>query len=314
MKVYVDGQHGTTGLLVKERLLNHPEVELITIPYEQRHDLDIRKSKLNDADVVFLCLPDDAARQAVQWIQNERTRIIDASTAHRTHEDWNYGFPEHSPAYREGIASGRLVANPGCHATAAISLMQPLVSEQIVIPSYGFTFHSITGYTGGGKQMIAEYESHKRGEEDAYKVPRPYAMGLTHKHIPEIVKHVGLDTTPIMMPIVGDFPRGLAVTIPLYRSQLKDRLTKDQLVDLYSEYYKEAPMIHVHRADDPEGLYQGMFDIKGGQGKNNLEIFIYGNDENYQVISRIDNLGKGASGAAIQNMNIMMGMKEDMTL
>ncbi len=314
MKVYVDGQHGTTGLLVNERLIEHPEVELMTIPYNQRHDVEVRKKKLNEADFVFLCLPDEAAKEAVKLIENERTRIIDASTAHRIHEDWSYGFPEHSIAYRKNIIKNRLVANPGCHATAAISLIQPLVVEGIVESCHHFSFHSITGYTGGGKQMIADYETEDGDNREIYHVPRPYGMGLTHKHVPEIVKHTGLVSTPIMMPIVGPFPRGLAVTVPLFKEQLKDRLTKVQLVDFYRTYYAQAPMIHVHEVDDPSGLVKGMFDVKGTQGKNHLDLFIYGNEEQYQVISRIDNLGKGASGAAIQNMNIMMGIKEDTAL
>ncbi|QLC49264.1 N-acetyl-gamma-glutamyl-phosphate reductase [Methanolobus zinderi] len=306
-KIYVDGQHGTTGLLVNERLANHPEVEILEIPYEKRHDRELRKNLLNEADLVFLCLPDEAVEDTVGLVTNPNTKIIDASTANRINDSWAYGLPELSAAHREKVAGASRVSNPGCHATASIVALYPLVEEGIISKETAVPLFSITGYTGGGKKMIETYET---TELQAYKAPRQYALGLTHKHVPEIMVQSGLKVNPILMPVVSNFPRGLAVTLPLSVKDLEISVTKQALYELYRKYYGDSIFIRVHVVDETEDLVDNAFDVQGSNDTNYLDLYIYGNEEQIQVISRLDNLGKGASGAAIQNMNIMLGMDE----
>lgn len=310
-KVYVDGQHGTTGLLVNERLENHPLVEILTIPFEDRHNKDLRVQLLNEADVVFLCLPDDAAKEAVTLITNPNTKIIDASTAHRTDDNWAYGFPELSENHLELVKGCRYLSNPGCHATASIAALYPLVSEGIISDEMQLSIFSITGYSGGGKQMIHQYE---HTDSIAYKAPRQYALSLEHKHVPEIMKRAGLKKMPIFMPVVANFARGLAVTIPFTLEQMDKPMSKSELATFYKHYYKDAHYINVHDADNMDELVDNCMHIQGNNDTNYLDIFIYGNEEQIQIISRLDNLGKGASGAAIQNMNIMLGLEETIGL
>ncbi|MBN2109975.1 MAG: N-acetyl-gamma-glutamyl-phosphate reductase [Methanosarcinaceae archaeon] len=306
-KVYVDGQHGTTGLLVNERLAEHPEVEILEIPYEKRHDRELRAKLLNEADMVFLCLPDEAVEDTVGLITNPNTRILDASTANRINDAWAYGLPELSARHREKVAVSDRVSNPGCHATASIVPLYPLVKEGIISRETAVPLFSITGYTGGGKKMIQTYET---TDEQAYKAPRQYALGLTHKHVPEIMVHSGLNVRPIFMPVVSSFPRGLAVTLPLSVKDLEKPVTKKSFYELYRKYYGDTSFIRVHAADETKDLVDNAFDVQGSNDTNYLDLYIYGNDEQIQVISRLDNLWKGASGAAIQNMNIMFGMDE----
>jgi len=306
-KVYVDGQHGTTGLLVNERLADHPQVEILEIPYEKRHDRELRKKLLNEADLVFLCLPDEAVAEAVSLITNPDTKIIDASTANRVNEAWAYGLPELSAAHRNKIAGASRVSNPGCHATASIVALYPLLEEGIISRETAAPLFSITGYTGGGKKMIETYETTK---ERAYKAPRQYALGLNHKHVPEIMVHSGLKVKPIFMPVVSNYPRGLAVTLPLSVKDLEKPLTKQGLHELYQKYYGDSTFIRIHTVDETKDLVENAFDVQGSNDTNYLDLYIYGNEEQIQVLSRLDNLWKGASGAAIQNMNIMLGMDE----
>lgn len=306
-KIYVDGQHGTTGLLVNERLANHPQVEILEIPYEKRHDRELRKKLLNEADLVFLCLPDEAVEEAVGLITNPITRIIDASTANRVNEAWAYGLPELSAAHRDKVAKSSKVSNPGCHASAAIVALYPLVQEGIISRETAVPLFSITGYTGGGKKMIETYET---TTERAYKAPRQYALGLNHKHVPEIMVHSGLKVKPIFMPVVSNYPRGLAVTLPLSVKDLEKPVTKQGLYELYQKYYGDSIFIRVHTVDETKDLVDNAFDVQGSNDTNYLDLYIYGNEGQIQVISRLDNLWKGASGAAIQNMNIMLGMDE----
>jgi len=331
-KVYVDGQHGTTGLLVNERLKNHPKVEILDIPFEERHNKELRIQLLNEADVVFLCLPDDAAKESVALITNPKTKIIDASTAHRVDENWTYGLPELNAQQRVAIEQATYVTNPGCHSTAAIIALYPLIQEGILSHEAQLTLLSVTGYSGGGKQMIETYE---KTLELAYKAPRQYAFNMNHKHIPEMMKYARLETQPLFMPIVSNFERGLAVTVPLAKSQLniggqqKDNQQKDiqskdiqpknnqpkniqpkDIVEIYKRYYADSYFIQVHELNDPSGLVDGGFNVQGCNQTNNLDLYVYGNDEQFHIISRLDNLGKGASGAAIQNMNIMLGIDE----
>ncbi|WP_292461494.1 N-acetyl-gamma-glutamyl-phosphate reductase [Methanolobus sp.] len=306
-KIYVDGQHGTTGLLVNERLADHPEVEILEIPYEKRHDKELRKKLLNEADLVFLCLPDEAVAEAVGLITNPNTKIIDASTANRVNETWAYGLPELSAAHRDRVAVASRVSNPGCHATASIVALYPLLEEGIISRETAVPLFSITGYTGGGKKMIETYET---TTERAYKAPRQYALGLNHKHVPEIMVHSGLKVKPIFMPVVSNYPRGLAVTLPLSVKDLEKSLTKQGLYELYQKYYGDSTFIRIHTADETKDLVDNAFDVQRSNDTNYLDLYIYGNDEQIQVISRLDNLWKGASGAAIQNMNIMLDMDE----
>lgn len=306
-KVYVDGQHGTTGLLVNERLEKHPLVEILTIPYEERHNKDLRIQLLNEADVVFLCLPDDAAKEAATLVTNPETKIIDASTAHRTNDQWVYGLPELSQNHLELVKGSHHLSNPGCHATASIAALYPLVSAGIISDELQLNIFSITGYSGGGKQMIHKYE---HTDSIAYNAPRQYALSLEHKHVPEIMKRAGLKKKPVFMPVVSNYARGLAVTIPLTLEQMDKPMDKTELAKFYKNYYKDAFYVNVHDADNMEALVDNCVHIQGSNDTNYLDIFVYGNDEQIQIISRLDNLGKGASGAAIQNMNIMLGIDE----
>lgn len=310
-KVYVDGQHGTTGLLVNQRLEKHPDVKIISIPFEERHNKELRVQLLNEADVVFLCLPDEAAKESVALIRNENTKVIDASTAHRTDPTWTYGFPELSQELRTAIQNSKRVSNPGCHATAAVSIVNPLVKACILDPKAPLCLTSITGYSGGGKQMIEAYQT---SELPAYKAPRQYALNLTHKHLPEIVCRGGLEKNPIFMPYVSNFERGLALTVPLHQEFLQKKISKQEVYQVLHNYYGESNFIKVHQPDDKDSLVDGGIDVQASNNTNDLDLFIYGNDEQIQIIARLDNLGKGASGAAIQNMNIMLGLNETLGL
>ena len=315
--VYVDGQAGTTGLQIIQRLSGHPDVRLAIIPENERKDEAVRRRYINDAAVVFLCLPDPAAEEAVTLIEpdNKRTRVIDASTAHRTRTDWVYGLPELSGERREAIKSARRVANPGCHATAFLLSVSPLVKAGLIPADYPIACHSITGYTGGGKPMIAEYEDQRRGElYPDYDAPREYALGQAHKHLPEMHLYSGLTFAPAFSPIVADFPRGLAVFTPLAARLLSaagKKTTPGMLWETLAAHYEGSPLVNVLP-------YEGGASCDGKSYLNAMacndtdraELFVLGNDENIILACRLDNLGKGAGGAAIQNMNIMTGLPE----
>ena len=307
-KVYVDGQHGTTGLLVNERLEKHPKVKLLKIDYKERHNMEQRKKLLNEADIVFLCLPDDAAKESASMITNPETKIIDASTAHRIHEKWAYGFAELSDDHRKKIEHTQRLSNPGCHATAAISVLFPLIKAGIIDSQTNLSMFSITGYSGGGKQMMATYNENIDG---AYNAPMQYALDLDHKHVPEIMTHSGLGKRPLFMPVVSNFERGLAVTIPIFKEELKKTLTREACAKALQDHYKDAHFVRVHSVDDTSTLIDRRMNIQMNNDTNYLDIFIYGNETQFQFIACLDNLGKGASGAAIQNMNIMLGLKEN---
>lgn len=310
-KVYVDGQHGTTGLLVRERLLQHPMVQLLEIDYNSRHDVNVRQSLMNQADVVFLCLPDDAAKASVKMIQNPSACIIDASTAHRIDETWAYGFPELSESHRDHIKSNKRVSNPGCHATAAIGLIYPLIQKGILKSDEPLAFYSITGYSGGGKKMIHTYET---SDNMVYQAPRQYALNLNHKHVKEMMKQSGLENKPLFTPIVSNYKRGLAVTIPLYKTSLMNVNSAEAISEFYKDYYKVENFVRVFQGNSDKPLVDGAINIQGCNDTNRLDIMIYDNEDQIQLIARLDNLGKGASGAAIQNMNIMLGLDESLGL
>ena len=301
--VFIDGREGTTGLQIYDRLMSRRDIRLLSIPEELRKDTEARKERIDRADIVFLCLPDAAAKEAVSLCQNPNSKIIDASTAHRTAEGWAYGVPELSCDFRSAVAKGKRIANPGCHASGFISLVYPLVKEGLVSPDYPFVAHSVTGYSGGGKKMIASYEAPERDKE--LDSPRQYGLTLSHKHLPEMTKVCALSHAPVFNPIVADYYCGMCVTVPLYAELMKVKLTPQKLADFYRGFYAGAKFISV---DDAPHSFLGANHLAGS---NRMEIFIGGNAEQLLLCSRFDNLGKGASGAAVQNMNIALGFDEE---
>lgn len=314
-KVFVDGLSGTTGLKIHERLALYSELEMITIDYDKRRDPAERSKCLNEADIVFLCLPDDAAKEAVSLVTNPNTRIIDASTAYRTADDWTYGLPELSADHRKAIMQSKRVSNPGCHATAFILSAYPLIAHQIMSPDYPVTCQSLTGYSGGGKTLIEKYEQND-GKNDYTKAPRPYALTLNHKHLPEMTKHSGLTEAPLFIPILGNNYKGLAIMLPLYTKLLSKQLTPQNLHEVLCEHYQKERFVKVMPYMQEADLFDGALDITACNDSNIAEIFVFGNQAKGTavIMTRLDNLGKGASGAAIQNMNIMLGFDEGLHL
>ncbi|MBE6992847.1 MAG: N-acetyl-gamma-glutamyl-phosphate reductase [Ruminococcaceae bacterium] len=304
-KVFIDGREGTTGLRIDSMLENRSDIEIIPISAELRKDETERGRLMNMADVVFLCLPDSAAREAVKLVTNDHTRIIDASTAHRTADNWAYGFAELSAEHRRKIETYQYISNPGCHATGFISLVYPLVKMGILPADAYLTCHSITGYSGGGKKMIAQYEAEER--DFALFSPRQYGLGLNHKHLPEMKKQSCIDHEPIFNPVVADFPRGMATTVPLHLGQLTKAYTAGDIRKAYAEFYAGQQLIEIMPEGQPEG---GFLETNAVVDSNLLQIFVFGEGERLEVVSRFDNLGKGASGAAVQNMNICLGLDE----
>ncbi len=302
-KVFIDGKEGTTGLQIYERLSKRKDISLITLSDEKRKDISARKDCINKADIVFLCLPDDAARESVSLCENPETKIIDASTAHRTADGWAYGFPELSKQFRDGVATSKRIANPGCHASGFVSLVYPLVSNGLVGADYPFVAHSITGYSGGGKKMIAEYESEDRAIQ--LSSPRQYGLTLKHKHLPEMTKVCKLAHSPIFNPIVSNFYSGMCVTVPLYTSLMQEKKSVEKLKEFFKDFYAGAKFISVAE-DEEKFLPANTF-----SGTNKMQIYVGGNDEQILLCSRFDNLGKGASGAAVQNMNVALGLYDD---
>ncbi|SEK85700.1 N-acetyl-gamma-glutamyl-phosphate reductase [Roseateles sp. YR242] len=305
--VYVDGQEGTTGLRINEYLARRNDVELLRIDPDKRKDPAERARLLNAADVAFLCLPDAASREAAAMVTNPKTCLIDASTAHRTAPGWAFGLPELAHGQREAIRASKRIANPGCHATAFILAVRPLVDAGLLPRDARVTATSITGYSGGGKSMIAEYEA---GGNAQLASPRPYALGLAHKHIPEMMTHTGLQVAPVFMPIVGNFYKGLAVTVPLHLSDLRAGTTPQQVRDALAAHYEGERFIRVMPLRDPQTLASGFFDVQADNDTNNVDLFVFGNEQQILVMARLDNLGKGASGAAVQSMNVHLGVDE----
>lgn len=304
-KVYIDGQSGTTGLQIYDRIGQREDLELLRIPEELRHDPDERKKYLNSADIVFLCLPDEGAREAVSFIDNPNVRVIDASTAHRTNPDWTYGYPELSKVQREAIRTSKRVANPGCHATGFISTTAPLVAMGVIPKDYPMSCYSLTGYSGGGKKMIAEYEA--KGRSELLDAPGIYGLNLKHKHLPEMQTVTGLAYPPVFMPVVDDYYKGMATTIMLQNRLLPGQPSAEEICAKLADYYRNEHFVSVVPfGENDSKLYANKL-----AGTNRLEIVVCGHEEQTTVTALFDNLGKGASGAAVQNMNIMLGLPEE---
>lgn len=298
-KVFIDGSAGTTGLRIYERLSCREDVEILSLPEEKRKDPISRKEMINQADVVFLCLPDDAARESVSLVENPNTVVIDASTAHRTLPDWAYGFPELSKAHEEKILSSKRIAVPGCHASGFIALVYPLVEAGLLGKDVLLTCHSITGYSGGGKKMIADYESEDR--KLLLDAPRQYALGQQHKHLKEMKAMTRIDNAPIFSPIVADFYSGMTVTVPLFKGQLL-KGDAETVKEVYRNKYQNEFVQYVETLDEG-GLLSGL----AVSGKDCMKVTVAGNEERILLIAGYDNLGKGASGAAVECMNMAIG-------
>lgn len=310
-RAFVDGQEGTTGLRIHEYLAQRDDIEVLRIDADKRKDTAERARLLNAADVAFLCLPDGAAREAAKLVTNPNTCLIDASTAHRTAAGWAFGLPELAPAQRALIRNGKRISNPGCHATAFILLLRPLVDAGLVPAGLAVSATSITGYSGGGKSMIEQFEA---GGDPRLAAPRPYALTLGHKHIVEMMSHTGLKTKPVFMPVVGNFYKGLSVSVPLHLSQLKPGTTPELLQETFEQRYADERFIRVMPLRDPGTLEDGFFDVQACNDTNRVDIFVFANDTQVILMARLDNLGKGASGAAVQSMNLHLRLDEGLGL
>jgi len=308
-KVFIDGEAGTTGLQIRERLMGRDDLRLVSIDPDKRKDPAARAAMLNDADAVILCLPDDAAKEAVALIENPAVKVIDASTAHRTTPGWTYGFPELDGEQRARVAASTRVSNPGCYATGAIALVRPLVSTDLMPADLPVSFNAVSGYSGGGKAMIAEFED-KTSPHYTDVAFRLYALGLGHKHLPEIQAHGGLLTRPIFSPAVGRYAQGMLVELPLHLGMMNSSASLAQIHAVLAEHYAGEPFVEV--ASLAEAKAVGTLDPEGLNGTNRLKLFVFGSETSGQarLVALLDNLGKGASGAAVQNLNLVLGLKE----
>jgi N-acetyl-gamma-glutamyl-phosphate reductase len=307
--VFIDGQEGTTGLQIHERLKSRTDITLLEISDQDRKNPQVKKHLLNQADLVLLCLPDEASKESVTLIENNKTKVIDSSTAFRTAEGWTYGIPELNKQQRDLIKKTKRLSNPGCHATGFIMALYPLIHEQIVPVDYPVFVQSLTGYSGGGKKLIAVYESGE-SKKERLKAPRHYALSLQHKHLAEMQKVPGLKYPPFFTPIVDDYYQGMVVSIPLLSRLLLKKVSAPDVRQILADYYQSEPFVRVIPFESAPFLDNGFLSPLECNQTNRIDLFVFGNQEQILLTARLDNLGKGASGAAVQNMNIMLGVEE----
>ena len=307
-KIFIDGSEGTTGLRIYERFEGRDDIELLRISGELRKDVNERKRLINESDITFLCLPDAVARESVSLVENENVKIIDTSTAHRTEEGWAYGFPELSEKHRDAIINGKRIAVPGCHATGFMAVVYPLIAGGLLPKDYPVSAFSLTGYSGGGKKMIAEYEEEGRNKDTF--APREYALTQQHKHLKEMKAITGLTREPLFSPIVADYYSGMVVSVPVYTEFLSKCKNPKEMTEYFANYYKDQKFVQVVE-NGSEDLYGGMLAGNTLSGWDGLKIYITGNEERMVLSAQFDNLGKGASGAAVQCLNILLGCAED---
>lgn len=298
-KVFIDGKAGTTGLRIYERLESFGNIELISLSEEKRKDRECRREALNSADIAFLCLPDDAAREAVSLIENEKTVVIDTSTAHRTLDGWAYGFPELSTQHRKKLENSKRIAVPGCHASGFIALVYPLIEAGALDGTEKLSCFSLTGYSGGGKKMIGEYEEEP---EELLSAPRQYGLTQNHKHLKEMTKITGLNSAPVFCPVVSSFYSGMEVTVPLFKSDLKNGFDFVKIKEIYKNKYNSALVKYEENLNENGFISAGLL-----SGKDNMIVSVFGNEERMILTARYDNLGKGASGAAVECLNMVLG-------
>ena len=305
-KIYVDGEHGTTGLQILDRLADRSDIQLLSMPHEDRRNPDVRKALLNEADFAVLCLPDDASREAATMVADGDTRLIDASTAHRTDPNWTFGFKELDPGHDKVIAKSRFVSNPGCYSTGAIALIRPLTKSGLLGKDALLSINAVSGYTGGGKGLIAQMEDATR--EDAISAPLfLYATGLTHKHVPEITTYGLLENAPLFSPSVGRFPQGMIVQLPLHMATLNGACKQDVHACLADHY---AGSEHVRVAPLAESADVSRLDATALAGKDTMDLHVFGHDKQVNLVALLDNLGKGASGACVQALDLMLASRD----
>lgn len=308
VRVFIDGKEGTTGLRIFDRLADRPEVSMLTLPEDKRKDPEARRACLQEADIAILCLPDAAARESVALAQGSRARILDTSTAHRVENGWAYGFPELSDAHRKAVMEGKQVAVPGCHASGFIALTAPMVKSGLLPEDAQLSCFSLTGYSGGGRKMIAEYEAAQRSP--ALDSPRQYGLSQAHKHLPEMQRVPGLKTPPLFAPVVADYYSGMEVTVPLFRNQLRcGEHPVQEVTECLKAHYAGSRVVHVASAEDVAAM-NGFIPAGEMSGRDDMLLMVLGNDERLQLVSLFDNLGKGSSGAAVQCLNLMLGLDE----
>lgn len=313
-RVFIDGREGTTGLQIQERLSGRDDIELLDIPDEHRKDPGKKRDVYSRADVVILCLPDAASKEATILLQETETRVIDASTAHRVAEGWVYGLPELSPGQRENIRKAECVANPGCYPTGFLLAVRPLVDAGVVPPDYPVTVFALSGYSGGGKKMIQAFSEHDHSGKSPDWTVRPYAIALSHKHVPEMQVHAHLSSMPIFCPAVGNYYQGMTVSVPFHARALSRNVTTADVRALLAERYVKERFVSVLPLGAEKAAPGGCLSPTGCNGTNRVELLVTGHDEQILVTARLDNLGKGASGAAVQNLNLMMGCDEALGL
>ena len=308
--VFIDGQAGTTGLRIRERLAARGDVTLMEVPESSRKDPEVRRRYLNEADVVILCLPDDAAREAMRLISSNHVRVLDASTAHRVAGGWVYGLPELAERQRGKIREAARVGNPGCYPTGFVLLVRPLVDAGIVPRGAHLSCHAVSGYSGGGRRLIERYEARGAGRPESLWPVRPYALGLDHKHLPEMSRYSGIGRAPVFSPMVGHFARGMLTMVPLHTDTLGEGATAGTVHDCLAARYRDEPCVQVFPLGAEDALDAGFLDPLSANGTDRIELFVYGHDARIMLVARLDNLGKGASGAAVQNLNVMTGADE----